>query len=137
VSTRDPDPVADELAVRNVISALARTADGDDVDAYIALFAPDATWELPEGVRRGHSDLRAGSLERRASGTIGPGSGTRHVVTTTVVELSGDRAVAHSTWMFLADTATSPRIARVGTYADELVRADARWVLQRRVVDYG
>lgn len=131
------DPAADELAVRNVIAALARTADGDDVDAYLALFTPDAVWELPEGTRRGHDELRTGSRERRAAGTIGPGSSTRHVVATVVVHLDGDRATAESTWMFLADTTSAPRVARVGTYADEFRRDGDRWLLARRVITYG
>ncbi len=135
----DPgDPTAaDDLAVRNLVAALSRTADGDDVEAYLALFAPDARWELPDGVRTGHDDIRAGSLERRAAGTIGPGTHTRHVVGTTVVRLDGDRATAESTWMFLADTDATPRIARVGTYADEFVRQDGRWLLSRRVITFG
>jgi ketosteroid isomerase-like protein len=131
------DAAGDELAVRNVVAALARTADGDDVDAYLALFAPDATWELPEGTRRGHDELRAASLERRAAGTIGPGSHTRHVVTTVVVHVDGDRATAESTWMFLADTTTAPRIARVGTYADEFRRHGHHWLLVHRTITYG
>ncbi len=131
------DPVADELAVRNVIAALSRTADGPDVDAYVALFAPDASWELPGTVRRGHDDIRAGSLERRAAGEVGPGSGTRHVTTTTVVTLDGDRAAAASTWLFLEDTTGTPTVARVGTYDDELVRHEGRWLLARRVIGFG
>jgi len=132
-----PDPAADELAVRNLISALSRTADGDDMDAYLALFAADAAWVLPDGERRGHDDIRAGSLERRAAGQVGPGSRTRHVVGTSVVQLHGDRATAASTWMFLTDTATRPRIARTGTYDDEFVRDGGRWLLSRRVITFG
>ena len=39
--------------------------------------------------------------------------------------------------MFLADTDATPRIARVGTYADEFVRQDGRWLLSRRVITFG
>jgi uncharacterized protein (TIGR02246 family) len=131
------DPVADELAVRNLIAALSRTADGDDVEAYVELFAPDATWELPGAVRRGRDDVRAGSLERRAAGEVGAGTASRHVTTTSVVSVDGDRATAESTWMFLVDTTTTPRVARVGSYADAFARLDGRWLLTRRVITFG
>lgn len=128
---------ADELAVRNLIAALSRTADGDDVEAYLALFAPDAVWALPGGERRGHDQIRDGSVERRAQGQVGPGTATRHAVTTVVVDVDGDRATASSTWMFLVDTTTEPRIGRVGTYTDEFARIDGRWLLTRRDITFG
>jgi uncharacterized protein (TIGR02246 family) len=133
----DPDPLADELAVRNVVAALSRTADGGDVDAYVALFAPDATWELPDAVRRGHADIRAGSLARRAAGEVGPGTATRHVTTNLVVAVDGDAATAQSTWLYLTDTTGTPTISRVGGYDDELARVDGRWLLTRRVITFG
>ena len=131
------DPVADELAVRNLIAALSRTADGEEVEAYLALFAPDAVWALPGGERRGHDQIRAGSVERRAQGQVGPGTATRHAVTTVVVAVDGDRAAATSTWMFLVDTSTEPRIGRVGTYTDQFVRTNGRWLLSRRDITFG
>src|SRR5206468_3853098 len=83
----------EELAVRNVTARLALYADGPDIDAYVALFTRDASWEMPAGTRRGHADIRAGSEERRAGGQIGPGTDTRHSVTTTAVTVDGDHAV--------------------------------------------
>ena len=71
---------------------MAQLADGADVDAYVDLFTPDGSWEMPGAPRRGHDDIRAGSLARRAAGDIGPGSHTRHVVTILSVAVDGDDA---------------------------------------------
>lgn len=127
----------DGLAIRDLISRVARCADGDDVEAYVALFTPDASWEMPGAERRGHDDIRAGSLERRATGAIGPGSNTRHVVGTVAVDLDGDRATAASTWQFYVDTVTAPRLALMGTYDDTFVRTPDGWRLARRVITIG
>jgi 3-phenylpropionate/cinnamic acid dioxygenase small subunit len=127
----------DELAVRNVVARLALYADGPDVDAYVELFAADAVWDMPGAPRRGHGEIRAGSEERRAAGQIGPGSKTRHMVSTVAVIVDGDRAVADSYWQFFVDTATTPSLQLMGAYHDELVRVGADWKLLRRQITIG
>lgn len=124
----------DELAIRNLIARLASSADGDDVEAYVALFTPDASWGLPGKPRRGHEDIRTGSLERRAEGLIGPGSHTRHVVANVSVSVDGDRATADATWLFYVRTNDKPRVGGMGTYHDDLVRTPAGWRLARRQI---
>jgi uncharacterized protein (TIGR02246 family) len=127
----------DELAVRNLIARVARLADGDDVEAYVDLFTPDASWEMPGAMRRGHDDIRAGSIARRESGQIGPGAATRHVVGTSVVTVDGDMAHAESTFQFFVDTTTTPTLSMIGTYQDHFVRTDAGWKLARRIIEQG
>jgi uncharacterized protein (TIGR02246 family) len=127
----------DELAVRNVIARLAQYADGPDVDAYVELFAPDAVWDIPGAPRHGHAEIRAGSEERRAAGQMGPGSNTRHAVTTVAVTVDGDTAVGDSYWQFWADTSTAPRVALMGTYHDDFVRTPSGWKLKRREIAFG
>jgi uncharacterized protein (TIGR02246 family) len=127
----------DELAVRNLIARVARLADGDDVDAYVDLFTPDGSWEMPGSTRRGHDDIRAGSIARRESGQVGSGAATRHVVTTSVVAVDGDTAEAASTFQFFVDTTTTPRLSMIGTYQDHFVRTDAGWKLARRIIGQG
>jgi uncharacterized protein (TIGR02246 family) len=127
----------DELAVRNVVARVAQYADGPDVDAYVALFTPDAVWDMPGAPRRGHAEIRAGSEERRAAGQIGPESHTRHVVSTTAVTVHEQHAVADSVWQFYVDTASSPRLQLMGTYHDELVRIGNEWKVARRTIKIG
>jgi len=127
----------DELAVRNLVSRVAQHADGPDVDAYVALFTPDAVWDMPGAPRHGHAEIRAGSEERRAAGQIGPGSNTRHVVSTVAVRVHQDHAVADSVWQFYVDTNATPRLQLMGTYHDECRRVGNEWKLAHRRITIG
>ena len=127
----------DELAVRNLVARVAQYADGPDVDAYVALFTSDAVWDMPGAPRRGHAEIRAGSEERRAARQIGPGSNTRHVVSTVAVQVDNDHAVANSVWQFYVDTDTTPRLQLMGTYRDELRRMGHEWKLAHRKITIG
>ena len=127
----------DELAVRNLVARVAQYADGPEVDAYVALFTPDAVWDMPGAPRQGHAEIRGGSEERRAAGQIGPGSNTRHVVSTMAVRVHNDHAVADSVWQFYVDTNTAPRLQLMGTYHDELVRMNGEWKLAHRRITIG
>ena len=92
---------------------------------------------MPGAPRHGRDDIRAGSLERRAEGMIGPGSNTRHVVSILSTAVDGDAAVADSVWQFLVDTDQAPRVALTGTYHDDLVRTTEGWRIARRQITIG
>jgi hypothetical protein len=92
---------------------------------------------MPGGPRQGHAEIRAGSEERRAAGQIGPGSNTRHVVSTMAVTLDGDMGVADSVWQFYVDTDAAPRLQLMGTYHDECRRVGTEWKLAHRRITIG
>ncbi len=138
--------VADELEIRNLVARVAQLADSGAIDAYAALYTDDAVWEMPASpatgleasARRGTADIVAGVQERRAAGVQGPGSQTRHVVTTVSVELDGaDAATAHSYWTFWSDTATTPTPRTMGEYQDAFQRTDGGWRLAHRTIIMG
>ena len=130
--------VTDELEIRSLIANVARYADGADVDDYVALFTEDAHWGMPGAPRTGWDDIRAGSEARRAAGETGPGSRTRHMVTTIAVQVDGsDAATADSTWLFLVDTVEHPTIKLCGTYRDRFVRTAEGWRVARRDIAFG
>jgi uncharacterized protein (TIGR02246 family) len=130
---------ADEWAVRNVIARIAQYADGlGSVDEYAMLFTEDAEWLMPGSPRKGREDIRAGSAERREAGGVGPGSNSRHMVTTLAVDVQGpDDATADSYWMFLVDTHEQARIQLVGHYRDSFRRTAEGWQLARREITFG
>jgi 3-phenylpropionate/cinnamic acid dioxygenase small subunit len=130
--------LADELQIRNVIARLAQLADGGDLDEYVGLFTDDASWEMPGAPRRGRADILAGASERRASGQTGPGSATRHLLTTICVQVGdGDTSVADSYWLFYADTTTTPVVRLMGHYHDTFARSTDGWQLARREITFG
>jgi len=140
----DVDPtqrVIAELDIRNVLGRLAHLADDGDLEEYLDCFTEDATWGAPGSfdVRRGRTELLKGALERRESGLQGPGSGTRHVLTTTSVEIIDEEtARAWSYFLFLdtADEQTDGVAVRLtGRYLDEFKRSPTGWKLAgRRIV---
>lgn len=132
------DVTADELAIRNLIARIAHAADMGDLDDYVLLFTADADWEFPGGPRHGREDIRTGASERRATGLTGPGSSSRHVITTLSVDVDGgDEATADSYWLFFRDTSTKPYIFNMGHYHDTLRFEDGAWRLARRDITVG
>lgn len=136
--------LADELEIRNLVaelSQLADTASDDELDSYLALFTEDATWAVladGEGLsaqeRTGRQEILEGVRERRAAGIQGPGTQTRHVVSTLVVTFeTSDRAFARCYWHYYTDTSSSaPVLALMGEYRNTFVRTPSGWRLARR-----
>lgn len=130
--------VADDLEIRSVVARLAQYADSGDLDDYVDLFTEDAVWNMPGAPRRGRDDIRAGGEARRSSGEAGPGSNSRHMITTVAVDADGsDTAVADSAWLFYVDTAEAPTLKLCGSYRDTFTRTPSGWKLARRDVSFG
>ena len=132
----------DDAEIRSLLARIAQHADTcEDLDDYLALFTEDAVWGMPDnpalGIaanqKRGHAEIRAGVEERRASGIQGPGTSTRHVLTTIAVDVGDDgRATARSYFLFLDSATPPPTIRSVGQYDDVLQRDERGWRLARR-----
>lgn len=129
--------------IRSLLARVAQLADAGTVEDYLELFTVDAVWEMPANPavgapadrRVGRADIGAGVLARRAAGLQGPGTATRHLVTTTAVDAPAAAAVSY--WMFLAQTATAPRLVSVGRYDDRVRRVAGRWLLAHRTITVG
>ena len=131
--------IADDLAIRNTIARIAHLSDhGDDLAVYLECFTEDAEWNFPIGARKGHADILAGAIDRRASGTTGPGSNARHILSTIDVRADGgDTATSDSYFVFLVETNVAPRIFNCGHYADTWVRTSKGWKLRVRDIVLG
>lgn len=131
--------VADELEVRNLVAKLAQLADEGDLDEYIELFTEDARWDggAALGTTQGHAEILAAARERRNTGRSGPGSNTRHVVTTSTVEIEGDRARGRAVFHYYVKTDEVPALMMLGTYEDAFVRTERGWRMAQRTVLVG
>lgn len=137
----------DELAIRNLLCRLARVVDVGTVEEYLAHFTEDAEWSMSaapnigmEAQRtQGHAALAAGFTDRINRGVQGPGSNTRHVLTTIDVHITGDdTAEADAYWLYLTTTTTTPVIAATGAYRHHLTRCeDGAWRIARRHIVQG
>jgi 3-phenylpropionate/cinnamic acid dioxygenase small subunit len=125
----------DESEIRNLLSQIAQLSDEGTLEDYIACFTEDAVWGgsgFPE--RKGHDEILAGARERRASGISGPGSNTRHLISTSRFEVDGDTARARSVFLFYRDTLGSPVLDVMGVWEDDLRRTQTGWKLARRTI---
>jgi uncharacterized protein (TIGR02246 family) len=136
--TLNTQRLADELEIRNLVARLAQLADMGDLNEYVSLFTEDASWEMPGAPRTGRADIMAGAQDRRSSGTTGPGSNTRHVISTLSVHADGsDQATSDCYWLFYANTTSTASVQLMGHYHDTLRRDTDGWKLARREIAFG
>ncbi len=135
-----------DAEIRTLLARIAQLADTGDLDEYITLFTGDAVWAMPENPllglaansRQGHEEILEGARERRASGLQGPGTDTRHVLTTLAIEVIDDtHANARSYFLFFGATSTTPELRTMGQYDDVLVKGEHGWQLAHRTITMG
>jgi uncharacterized protein (TIGR02246 family) len=133
--------VADELEIRNLVADLAHMADmasEGDLSEYIGRFTEDACWEMSGNQVRGRDNILTAARQRRASGTQGPGTNSRHVITTQSVRVDGgDTATGEAYFLFMGDTDTAPRVKGMGHYRDRFQRTSEGWQLEHRTITFG
>ena len=100
------------------------------------LFTEDAVWDggAALGASKGHEELLAAAKERRRTGRSGPGSHSRHVVTTQAVTLDGDTARSRAVFHYYTGTDATPALAMLGVYEDRFARTARGWCLAERRV---
>lgn len=133
---------ADRVEIAALIARIAQHADFGTPEEYIACFTEDAVWELADagglpmstGRVEGRADILAGVHTRRADGIQGPGSHTRHDVSSIVVDVDGDQARSRSYFRYYTGTDLVPVIVALGMYSDTFVRGADGWQLSQRVI---
>lgn len=125
----------DREAIRALLAAYRRALDEKDFAAYGELFGDDGEFVTDAtGPVRGRAAILAmlAGLQRDGALTVAAGD-DRHLVTNVEIDLDGDRATAHSTWVYLTrDEGGGPRLTLVGHYDDDLRRTAAGWRFARR-----
>ena len=56
-------------------------------------------------------------------------------MTNIAIALDGARARVRSNWMVMQNSPEGPRIGSGGTYADEIVQQNGRWLFRHRRID--
>ena len=135
-----------DAEIRTLLARIAQLADTGDLDEYIMKFTDDAVWAMPANPsvgleansRQGHDEIMAGARERRASGLQGPGTDTRHVLTTLAIDVETEtRATARSYFLFFGSTTTTPVLRTMGQYDDVFVKGERGWQLAHRTITPG
>jgi 3-phenylpropionate/cinnamic acid dioxygenase small subunit len=132
------DLVADDLAIRNLICHMSHLNDCGDLDEYVNFYTDGATWEMPGNPQNGRPAIRAAANSRREAGLGGPGSHSRHIITTQVVHVDGsDDARTESNFLFYVNIDAEPTLRLIGRYHDTVVRTADGWRVSRRQILLG
>jgi uncharacterized protein (TIGR02246 family) len=124
----------DQEQIREVLVAYGECLDSRDYAGYASLFARDGVWTGGFGSAKGPAEIQA-MLEKNL-GKAAPGfvnKSSFHLMTTMVVQVTGDTATARSRYLFYtATTDNKPGASLAGRYVDEFVREDGKWKIKRR-----
>lgn len=111
----------DFVAIAELLARYCIALDFDDVDAFIALFTPDATYEVYGRSYLGHEGLR--EMLKGAPGGL-------HLGGPPVIEMiDADRARTTQNLLFVDRTSGASRSA---VYTDELRRTESGWRIAKR-----
>jgi hypothetical protein len=106
----------DHVAIADLLARYCLALDTDDADGWVALFLPDARYEVYGRTFEGHEGLRR---------MIGGAPGGLHLGGPPVIEMTGrDRAHAQRNLLFVERASGESRRA---VYDDELQRTASGW----------
>jgi len=124
----------DREEIRRAIIAYGEYLDARDYAGYAGLFASDGTWSGGLGSATGPAAIQA--LLEEKLGKPEPGFINKrnfHLVTTEVIDVKGDNAIARSRYIFYtADAENRPVTTLAGRYVDHFVRENGAWKIKTR-----
>lgn len=109
-----PSP-EDHVAISSLLARYCLTLDLDDVEGWVALFTPDASYHVHGRSFNGHDGLR--KMMNAAPGGL-------HLGGPPVIEMIDDNQARATRNLFFVDRGGPPRSA---VYTDELRRTEAGW----------
>ncbi|WP_226016397.1 nuclear transport factor 2 family protein [Novosphingobium sp. FKTRR1] len=123
-------PAEDRLAIRELLETYADAVTRLDADAWIATWAEDAEWSLPDypelGTTHGRPAIRAMWVEAMKGYP-----GIMFEAWPGAIEVTGDTAVVRSYTAEVYDQNGQTHRDR-GQYDDTLVKIDGRWLFRSR-----
>jgi uncharacterized protein (TIGR02246 family) len=120
-------------AIREVMAEYCFRLDNDRFADMAALFTEDGTWDTAFGKGTGRDGVEALVRRLRQSSTARPR--VIHHCTNIVIKLDGPSAKAFSNWVTVQNSEQGPKIGSAGSYTDDLVMQDGRWLFRYRKID--
>ena len=128
-----PTELEEKDAIRELMAEYCFRLDNDRFADMAALFTEDGTWDTAFGKGTGRDGVEALVRRLRDSATARPR--VIHHCTNVVIKLDGGTAKAFSNWVTVQNSAQGPKIGSAGSYTDDLVKQDGRWLFRYRKID--
>lgn len=130
----------DRAAIEDLMARYLFAMDWGDYEAYAEMFTEDGELEYVRGTAKGRDAI--GESVRAFKASIGKfyqdADGNpailRHIIAHTVIRVEGNRAFSVAFWWEMANDGPGgkPKVGTFGTYEDELVKVDGRWLFSKR-----
>ena len=135
-----PNYAADRAEIEDLMARYLFAMDWGDFDAYGDMFTEDGELEYARGTAKGRDAIGESvrAFKQAIGGFYKDSHGNpailRHIIAQTVIRVEGDRAFAVALWWEMANDGPGdkPKAGTFGTYEDELVRQDGRWLFAKR-----
>jgi hypothetical protein len=125
--------LAEKDAIREVMAEYCFCLDNNRFSDMAALFTDDGTWDTAFGKGTGHAGIEA--LVRRLRTSDTPLPRAIHHVTNVVIKVDGATATGFSNWVTVQNSPLGPKIGSAGSYTDEIVKQDGKWLFRYRKID--
>ena len=132
----------DRAEIADLMARYLFAMDYHDADAYAACFTEDGVLDYAMGTTVGREAIRAeANVFKDNIGRIfvdwqGNPAKLRHLVQHKAIRVEGDHAWHTGLWWEMTNGGPEGSVATpsFGTYEDELVRVDGRWLFKRRKI---
>ena len=125
--------LAEKDAIREVMAEYCFCLDNNRFSDMAALFTDDGTWDTAFGKGTGHAGVEA--LVRRLRTSDTPLPRAIHHVTNVVIKVDGATATGFSNWVTVQNSPQGPKIGSAGSYTEEMVKRDGKWLFRYRKID--
>jgi hypothetical protein len=126
------NPHDDVSAIGTLIAKTAYLTDEALIEDYGLVWSQDAVLVHESDTRHGLAEIQAQAAQLRDGGTVGPGAGTRHIVTPVSIEVDGDTATAITYLQVVFTKAPQPALVYFSLYDDQFVRSPDGWRIKHR-----
>ena len=120
-------------AIREVMAEYCFRLDNERFADMAALFTEDGTWDTAFGKGTGRAEVEA--LVRGMRQSANPRPRAIHHGTNVVIKVEGTTAKCFSNWVTVQNSAQGPKIGSAGSYTDDMVKQDGRWLFRYRKID--
>ena len=134
----------DRAEIENLQARYLFALDWQDADVYASTFAPEGVLDWAGGVVNGRAaihkeveGMHATFAKRAAEDSHRRPARLRHMITSVVLKIDGDKATSRSYWFELDNNnpARTPVVSGYGHYDDELRKVDGHWLFTRRRIN--